>query len=81
MEALIATGGFTHNCQEDVDEEIGTATTLEKDSKRRKNEGEDDLADVTRSKVSGYDLRVPLLQLAPGHFQHWECCHAVRNAR
>ena len=34
--------------QEDVDEEVGIATALEEDTKRRENDGEDDLADVAK---------------------------------
>jgi len=33
-------------CQEDVDEEVGIATALEEDTKRREENGEDDFADV-----------------------------------
>ena len=36
----------TEDGQQDVDEEISTAATLEEDSKRRKDDGKDDLADV-----------------------------------
>jgi len=36
----------TQNCQEDVDKEIGTAASLEEDTKRRKDDGKNDLADV-----------------------------------
>lgn len=39
-------GNVTKNCQEDVDEEVSTATTLKEDTKRRKNDGKNDLADV-----------------------------------
>ena len=37
------------NCQEDVDEEVGIATTLEEDTKRWEDDGEDDLADIAIS--------------------------------
>ena len=40
----------TQDRQTDVDEEISTASSLKEDSKRRKNEGEDELANITRSK-------------------------------
>lgn len=47
-----STAGTTHNCQQDVDQEVGTTTSLKEDSKRRKHDGEDDLADVSRQEVS-----------------------------
>ncbi len=37
---------LTEDGQQDVDEEISTAATLEEDSKRRKDDGKDDLANV-----------------------------------
>lgn len=40
------TRDVTQNGQEDVDEEIGIAAALEKDTQRRKEDGEDDFADV-----------------------------------
>jgi hypothetical protein len=36
----------TEACQEDVDEEVGAAATLEEDSDGREEDGEDDLDDV-----------------------------------
>jgi len=39
-------GNVTQDGQEDVDEEIGAASTLEEDTKRREDDGENDLADV-----------------------------------
>ncbi len=57
---------ITKNCQEDVDQQVGTAATLElfvsfgrraeelfvsylkEDTKRRKDDGNNDLADITR---------------------------------
>ena len=38
--------------QKDIDEEVGIATALEEDTKGRKDDGEDDLADVARVKTS-----------------------------
>lgn len=37
--------------QEDVDEEIGIATTLKENTKRWDEDGEDDLADVTIGQI------------------------------
>lgn len=37
----------TQNRQQDIDEEVGIASTLEKDTKRRQDDSEDDLDDVT----------------------------------
>lgn len=37
---------YTQDGEEDVDEEIGTASTLEENSERREDDGNDDLADV-----------------------------------
>lgn len=40
------TRDVTQNGQQDVDEEVGIATSLKEDTKRRENDGKDDLADV-----------------------------------
>ena len=40
------TRDITQYCQENVDEEVGIATALEENTKRREEDGEDDLADV-----------------------------------
>lgn len=40
------TGNVTQNGEEDVDEEVGTTTTLEEDTDGREDDGKDDLADV-----------------------------------
>lgn len=39
-------GNVTENGQEQVDEEVGAAATLEEDSERWEEDGEDDLDDV-----------------------------------
>lgn len=41
------TGQVTEDSQEDVDEKVGVAATLEEDAERRENDGEDDFADIT----------------------------------
>ena len=40
-------GNVTENSQEDVDEEIGAATTLKEYTERRKEDGDNDLDDVS----------------------------------
>jgi hypothetical protein len=45
-------GNVTQNRQQDVDEEVGIASTLEEHTQRREDNGEDDLDDVAISKVS-----------------------------
>ena len=51
-------GNITENRQEDVDEEIGIAPSFEKDTEGRKDDGEDDFADVAKEgeKVSMISL-------------------------
>ena len=39
-------GNVTEDGQQDVDEEVGVAATLEEDTKRGQDNGEDDLADI-----------------------------------
>ena len=41
------TGNVTENGEKNVDEEISIAASLEEHSERRKNDGKDDLANVT----------------------------------
>lgn len=43
-------GNVTKDGQQDVDEEVGIASTLEEDTKRREDDGEDDLDDVAAGK-------------------------------
>ena len=40
------------NRQQDVDQEISTASALEEDTERRKDDGKNDLADIAGRKVS-----------------------------
>ncbi len=40
----------TQKGQEDIDQEVGTAATLEEDTERRENDGEDNLADIARAR-------------------------------
>ena len=44
------TRNVTKNRQQDVDEEIGIAATLQEDTKRWQDDGEDDLDDVAAEK-------------------------------
>lgn len=37
---------ISENCQENVDEEISTASSLKEDTKRWENDGKNDLADI-----------------------------------
>jgi len=46
VQSVDETGNETKNGQRDVDEQIDTAATFEEDSKRGKDDGEDDLADI-----------------------------------
>lgn len=38
---------ITEDCKENVDQEVGVATTLEEDTDRWEKDGEDDFADIT----------------------------------
>ena len=46
LQGMDDTRNITQYCQENVDEEVGIATALEENTKRREEDGEDDLADV-----------------------------------
>lgn len=48
----------TQDGKEDVDEEVGTAATLEEDTHGREDDGKEDLADVAVRSVSIYNLVV-----------------------
>lgn len=39
-------GNVSQNGEQDVDEEVGTATTLEEDTHGREDDGKDDLANI-----------------------------------
>lgn len=43
---------LTQDGEEDVDEEIGAATTLEEDTHGREDDGKDDLADIAVEDIS-----------------------------
>ena len=45
------TGNPTQDGQTDVDQEIRAATTLQEDTQRGQDDGEDDLANVTRKGI------------------------------
>lgn len=56
----------TQNCQENVDEEIGIATSLEKDTEGREDDGKDDFADVAiRDNVSNVSYNDGLFNCMP----------------
>ena len=46
LQGMNNTRNITQYCQENVDEEVGIATALKENTKRRQEDGEDDLADV-----------------------------------
>jgi len=46
IEGVDNAGDVTKDGEEDVDKKIGAASTLKEDSKRREDDGKDDLADV-----------------------------------
>jgi hypothetical protein len=46
VEGVNDTGEVTEDSEEDVDEEISTAATLEEDTQRGEDDGKDDLADI-----------------------------------
>lgn len=46
------TGDITQDRKQDVDEEVCIATSLKEDTKRRENDGKDDLADVSTGALS-----------------------------
>ena len=49
LQSVDDTRNVAQDCQEDVDEEISIATALEEDTKRWKDDGENDLADIAVS--------------------------------
>lgn len=60
MRTSIAYRNVTKNGQQNVDEEISIAATLEENTERRKEDGKDDLADVgsgERHVVGSFTLR------------------------
>lgn len=43
----------TQNCQTDIDEQVSTTSSLQKDTERREEDGQDNFADITRfSRIS-----------------------------
>ena len=54
LQCVDDTRDITQDCEQDVDEEIGIAASLEEDTKRREDDGEDDLADVAGTAVSAF---------------------------
>lgn len=58
LQSIDDTGNVTEDSEQDTDKEVGAATTLKEYTKRRKEDGEDDLADVTvtnRDQLRGLD--------------------------
>ena len=49
VQSVDDTRNVTQDSQQDVDEEVGIAATLEEDTKRWEDDGEEDLADIACS--------------------------------
>lgn len=49
VQSVDNTGDVTQDGKEDVDEEVGTAATLEEDTHGREDDGKEDLADIACS--------------------------------
>lgn len=47
----------TQDGEQDVDEQVGTASALEEDTQRRQEDGKDDLADVAVGSISYFAPR------------------------
>jgi len=60
VEGMDNAGNVTKDGEQDVDQEIGTAATLEEDTKRWENDGQDDLANVARGESHCAGLAVKL---------------------
>jgi len=56
------TGNVTQNGQQDVDEEISAAATLEEDTHGREDDGKEDLADVASSERHDVGVEELLLE-------------------
>ena len=57
IQSMDDTRDVAENREQDVDEEIGIATSLKEDTKRREDDGKDDLADVAGTAVSAFPGR------------------------
>ena len=51
IQSMDDTGYVTQDCQEDIDQQVGSATTLQEDTKRWEEDGNDDLADIANHKM------------------------------
>ena len=61
----------TEDGQEQVDEEVGAAATLEEDTKRGEHDGADDLDDVAGKRVSWCYCCVLVSPMASAWFRDW----------
>ena len=52
LQSMNDTRDITKYSEENIDQEVSVAAAFEKDTKRRNEDGEDDLADVTISRTS-----------------------------
>ena len=57
-------GDVTQDCEQDVDEEVGAAATLQENAQRRENDGEDNLADITNERQNQLTRLVPGLKIS-----------------
>lgn len=51
VQSVNDTGDVTQDGQTDVDEQVSSASTFKEHSQRRKEDGEDDLADIPKKKI------------------------------
>jgi hypothetical protein len=58
-------GNVTKDGQQDVDEKVGATATLKEDTKRREEDGDDDLDDVAAIEVSTRVVVVCVPRAAP----------------
>lgn len=49
---ILTARNITKNCQQDVDQKVSTASALEEDTKRREDDGKNDLADIAMENIS-----------------------------
>lgn len=54
IQSMDDTGYVTQDCQEDIDQQVGSTTTLQEDTKRWEEDGNDDLADITNQKMLAF---------------------------
>jgi len=78
------TRNVTQNGEQDVDEEISVASSLEKDTERREDDGEDDFADIGCGErhVDGVERCLRLNRLkCRASVVHWNYCVVGRGRK